>query len=210
MSCWDHQGESHWYLFLRQYQRVQERSLPDQVAQQETLQQRMVLLVTLVTQTRQRDLIRNLQYQDHRHFRFPRRQSQEMLLQGHLHGFHHFQKPHQNQKRVPNQLASRYFHYFLDLDQILNRRQMAQGHRVLPRHQGQKNLDSGRHQHLQVDQRAPSSLAVQPSLRVRQSRDLYLLDQLHLARSLADHDCCFQVQKILLPVLVVFQCLDVH
>lgn len=102
MSCWDHLGESHWYLFRRQYQRVQERSLPAQVAQQETFQQRMVLLVILVTQTRKRDLILNLQYQEHRHFRFPRRQSQEMLLQDHLHGCHYFQESHQKQKRVPN------------------------------------------------------------------------------------------------------------
>lgn len=170
--------------------------------------------MTLVTQTRKRDLILNLQYQEHRHFRFPRRQSQEMLLQDHLYGFRCFQESHQNQKRVPNQLASRYFHYFLDLDQILNRGQMAQGQRVFPRHQGQKDLDSRRHQCLKVDQegihRAPSSLAVQPSLRVRQSRDLYLLVQLHLARRLAAHDCCFQVQKNLLAVLGDFQCLDVH
>lgn len=174
----------------------------------------MVLLVTLVTQTRKRDLILNLQYQEHRHFRFPRRQSQEMLLQDHLYGFRCFQESHQNQKRVPNQLASRYFHYFLDLDQILNRGQMAQRHRVFPRHQGQNDLDSRRHQCLKVHQegihRAPSSLGVQPSLRVRHSRDLYLLVQLHLARRLAAQDCCFQVQKILLAVLEVFQGLDVH
>lgn len=73
---------------------------------------------------------------------------------------------------------------------------MVQGHLAFPRHQGQKDLDSRRHHHLQVDQeeiqRAPSSLAIQPSLRVRQSRDLYLLVQLHLA------------------VLEVHQSLDVH
>lgn len=178
VSRWGHQRESHCYLFRRQYQRVQERSLPAQVAQQEKFQQRMILLVTLVTQTQQRDLILNLQYQNQRHFRFPRRQSQEMLLQDHLQGFRHFQGSHQNQERVPNQLASRYFHYFLDLDQILSRSQMAQGHRVFPRHQGQKDLDSRRHQ--------------------------------HLGRSLAAQDSCFQVQKILLAVLEVFQGLDVH
>lgn len=111
-------------------------------------------------------------------------------------------------------MGSRYFHYFLDLDQILNRGPMAQGHRVFLRHQGQNDLDSRRHQCLKVHQegiyRVPSSLAVQPSLRVRHSRDLYLLVQLHLGRSLAAQDCCFQVQKILLAVLEVFQSLDVH
>lgn len=38
VSRWGHQRESHCYLFRRQYQRVQKRSLPAQVAQQETFQ----------------------------------------------------------------------------------------------------------------------------------------------------------------------------
>lgn len=110
MSRWGHQRESHGYLFQRQYQRVQKWSLPAQVAQQENFQPRVVLLVTLVTQKRERDLILNLQNQDQRHFRPPRHQSQEILQQDRLHGFRRFQKSHQDQGTIPNQLASRYVH----------------------------------------------------------------------------------------------------